>query len=112
MKLTEIDGDVLMSESLRSELEPEPAIPSSGPSYTAVTAGDTVIGALLGFSFTSTSVDVTCATVGNPFDLLAIPIGASLGIQGVVLGKDYAIEEIACNIEGRTCSLKSILRNS
>lgn len=110
MRLTEIDGDLLVSESLLPELEPDPQPAPEEPAYTAVTVGGEVVGALLGFSFTSTTLDVTCATVGSPLRLLEIPTGLALGIVGVELRKNYNVREITCDIEGKTCSLKSILK--
>jgi len=110
VRLTEIDGDVYVSDSLLPELEAKAPETPRAESAAIVYAGDAIVGLLTGFNFDSNSLEVHCDCLAPPLDLLAIPLDVSLRIDGGPPIRDYIIKEITCDIQHSRCSLKSILR--
>jgi len=110
VRLTEIDGDLYVSDSLLAELEKEAPTAATSESAAVVYAGEQFVGVLTGFSFSSSSLEVHCDCLVPPLDLLSVSPDALLRIEGGPSIGDYLIKEISCDIQHSRCSLKSILR--
>ena len=110
MRLTEIDGDLYVSDSLLAELEAQPDTRVDDPSPTFVYAGERVIGSLMGFTIGGGFLEVRCVCLIPPLELLSVPSGVPVRIDGAELVKGYTLKEISCDVQGSHCTLKSILR--